>query len=196
METNSHWKKFMLNPAEYLAGSMGLLVGFIGMLITVLAGYYTRGHLDGVVDMHLGKQFSLLAQTEEVFLVWIITFLALFISAKIISKTSFRIIDLLGTLAIARIPLILLLPISYFCVPSEEVLKKLTDTSHQIAFSEVAPLLVIGIVSFVFIAWVCVLMYNAFCTSCNVKGKNALISFIIAMLAAEILSKIIFRYIF
>ena len=44
--------------------------------------------------------------------------------------------------------------------------------------------------SFALLCWTVVLMYKAYSVSCNIKGAKAIVSFIIGLIIAEVLSKV------
>jgi hypothetical protein len=46
------------------------------------------------------------------------------------------------------------------------------------------------------VCWVVFLMYKAYVVSCNLRGPRAVLSFIVAVIAAEILSKAVLYSLF
>lgn len=109
------------------------------------------------------------------------------------SKTRF--IDLLVTVLIARIPLYILpiFNINNAISNISQKLIKIKDPSRipQIETSEWLLTGGFGILTIVCLIWAFVLMYNGYKTATNAKGIKPVILFIVAIIFAEILSKVI-----
>lgn len=188
---------WLFNPFHYLAGGTALGFGFLIIIVSGLIAYLTNSHFDGVLDFHSGMKTPIWFNLSEVLFDWIILGLCLLILGRCISKTRFRFIDVFGTQALARFPtlfmaLITLLP-GY-----QSLLDKLMVATPMNAVAIITEnigglmiLTAIGLVVLVMVIWMVVLMYRAFAISCNVTGKKAIIGFIITLIIAEILSKVV-----
>ena len=179
-------KKWLFNPFVYLAGSRALFLGLIAMLATSFIGYYSHIHFDGVIDIHLGSITSMNYFLEQVIDLGTIVVL-FFIGGLIFSRSSIRLIDVAGTLALARWVMIFPAIIGFFIsAPTapphtiEGILKTLTPG-----------MVVFGLFGVVFGIWMIALMYYAFTVSCNMKGGKATAIFIAVLVIAEIMSSFI-----
>ena len=94
----------LFNPSVYIAGAQALVLGFAVILLAGLIGAGGNTHFDGVLDAHTGAAAPLWAFLLEGFIDWLCLSVVLLVLGKIISRTSFRAIDLLGTQALARWP--------------------------------------------------------------------------------------------
>src|SRR5271165_4885569 len=94
----------LFNPSVYIAGAQALGLGIAAMLLAGLIGAGGNTHFDGVLDTHTGAAAPLWAFLLEGFIDWLCLGIVLLVLGKIISRTSFRAIDLLGTQALARWP--------------------------------------------------------------------------------------------
>jgi hypothetical protein len=110
-------------------------------------------------------------------------FLTMWLAGVLFSKTKPRAIDIAGTMALARYPMLLLAIVCFLPIAPAS----LYDIPRVIVF------IFIGLP---FIAWMIALMYNAYSVSCNFKGVRAVVSFIGALLVAEIISKIAIFFLF
>ena len=180
-------KKWLFNPFVYVAGTKALVIGWMAMLVTAVVCNFSNAHFDGVIDMHAGHASPAYVYFMEASIDWAVPVVLFFIAGRIFSRSSVRLIDIAGTLALSRwvtiFPALLAFGIhtpAVAPVTIPDLIKSITPTA--IAF---------GLISFLFMIWMIALMYNAFTTSCNLKGSKAIMSFIVALLISEILSKVI-----
>ncbi len=176
--SNRNWR---LNPSEYIAGGTALGIGFLAMIIAAVGGHFVNINFDGVVDLHAGKDAPMWFQISEPVISWLIFSTLLYITGKIFSTSSFRIIDVFGTQAFARIAMIPAVPLSYFAtlpLKNSDLLKRLSNPSHDLALSsnDISSLVMVGLLSIpalLFIIWSIMWMYKAYSTSCNtLLNKN------------------------
>jgi hypothetical protein len=187
--------QWLFNPFQFIAGGSALLVGLAFILITVYLGSLSKTHFDGVLDIHTGKAAPLWLFFAEVLSDWFWISVTLLIAGHIVSRSSFRAIDVFGTQALARAPYLLsalaTLP-KGFGRFIEFIASKSTHQTPAVTLGGADVLcFFFGIViSLLVIIWAVVLMYRAYAISCNVKGSKAIFSFIAALIVAEILSKL------
>ena len=185
----------LFNPFVYIAGAPALGLGLAAILLAGLIGSLSHTHFDGVLDTHTGAHALLGVFLAEGLVDWLCLALVLLIFGKIISKTAFRTIDLLGTQALARWPTIF---ISLVTLPpafqrfSHDLLDQLTKPGGKIEINPSDAIIFFAAVlaMLLFLCWMVALMYKSYSVSCNVKGGKAIGTFIAGLLLAEILSKI------
>lgn len=185
----------LLDPFVYIAGAKALALGLLTILLAGGIGALGRTHFDGVLDTHTGARAPVWFFLSEGIVDWLCLAVVLLVMGAIVSRTAFRIIDVLGTQALARWPTVL---IALATLPegfrrfSGYLLHQLVRPAPGLEFSAGdAAIFAVGLtativltVGFIF------LMYRAYSISCNVKGGKAIGTFIAALLIAEILSKI------
>lgn len=174
----------LINPFIRIAGWQAFGLGLIILLVTSVVGAYSSVAFDGVIDAHfmeLTLEQSLLFQTVSL----VSLVLVMWVTAMLLSNT-FRFIDILGTMTLARAPYILLALAGFFItVPTfEDVM-----SNPNIVFESV-PFLLVLILSLPVMVWTITLMYNALKVSCDIKGHKLTIAFIIALFVAEVISKV------
>jgi hypothetical protein len=173
--------KWLINPFERIAGWQSLVIGVCIMALTAVAGKFSHVAFDGVLDIHAGTTFDLPASFAMQAVDFLALFLTMWLAGIFFSKTRTRAIDLAGTMALARAPM---LPVALIC------------------FLPVAPaspydiprLIALLFISLPFIVWMIALMYNAYSVSCNVKGTRAILSVIGALAIADIVSDRVFIF--
>ena len=170
--------KWLINPFERIAGWQALFCGFAAMAGTAVVSKINNVAFDGVLDVHSGATFSFSASFAMQVINFLALFLAMWLAGVCFSKTRLRAIDVAGTMSLARAPMLLLAIVCFLPITPESLFD--------------IPRLVIFIFFYLFfIVWMIALMYNAYAVSCHLKGRRAVVTFIGALLVAEIISKTI-----
>lgn len=194
-------KRYLFNPFEFIAGTKALFIGLCVILITGLISYFCNIHIDGVIDMHFGAQAPLYIHLIEGLIDWLCLSIILYLAGVVLSATKIRMIDVFGTLALARWPMIINVLFGFF-VSGERVgnflLYKFLKQGEAVVLKghEMPVFIIFSILSLLFIIWMIALFWKAYTVSCNLKGPKAVISFIIGLLLAEVFSKFILTLIY
>jgi hypothetical protein len=199
MNQNSNEKRtlaqWLFNPFKFIAGYQALLIGLAAIILTSLLGSLSNTHFDGVLDVHTGRQAPQWFFLCEGLINWISLAIILLVLGLIVSRSTLRTIDVLGTQALARWPYLVtalaMLPEANRKV-LEYLVTKLTQshTSILINGTDIAIFAVAMFLMILMLIWMVALMYRAYAVSCNIKGPKAIVTFIIGLIGAEILSKI------
>lgn len=193
--TNSNrLSQWLFNPFRFIAGFQALLIGLAIILLSGFIGSFGNTHFDGVLDVHKGLSAPVWFFLIEGLIDWICLVVPLFLFGLIVSRSSFRIVDVIGTQALARWPYLIvslvMLPDANRRVP-EYIVSKVMQNAPA---AEIGPVdvLIFGfsmIVVILMLIWMVVLMYRAYAVSCNIKGAKAIVTFIVSLFGAEMLSK-------
>jgi len=188
-------RQWLFNPFQFIAGSGALLLGLIVMLASAFLGSLSNTHFDGVLDVHSGTTAPLWFFLTEVLIDWLCISIVLLIAALFVSRSSFRVVDVFGTQALARAPYLIsalaLLPEGSIRFTNYLVSKITQQVPAEAIKSTDILFFAAGIIVVVLmIIWMVVLMYRAYAISCNVKGGKAVSSFIAGLIIAEMLSKL------
>jgi len=192
---NRTLKQWLFNPFQFIAGGSALLLGALIILITAYIGSLSNTHFDGVLDIHSGLTAPLWFFFAEAAIDWLCLSVVLLITAFFVSRSSFRIIDIFGTGALARIPYFFAILVTLpkgFSRFAEYLAAKSMNQPTTITTAKLDVLLfAVGIVVvLLMLVWMVVLMYRAYAVSCNIKGGKAIGSFIAGLIIAEVLSKL------
>lgn len=194
---------WLFNPFIYLAGGKALVLGLLAVPVASLIGAWSNTHFDGVLDTHTGASAPLWIFVAEGLIDWACLSLVLLLAGRLISRTAFRSIDVLGTQALARWPSVFIAIVASAPVLprfASEVMQQVERVHQggrlQINVADAALAVIVVLAMFVFLCWMVMLMYRAFSVSCNVKGGKGIGMFIASLLIAEVLSKVAVLLIF
>lgn len=177
--------QYLINPFRYVAGTKALLWGWVIILITAIIAWQSSTHFDGVIDAHFANTKSpAWVYFAESAIDWLIMTLFFYTAGRIVSRSEIRLIDVAGTMALTRTPMFFVALIGFIPLPA-------VDVNHLPEIS--ANLIVVGLATMVFAIWMIAWMYQAYATSCNLKGAKAIFSFILALILAEAVSLSIVR---
>lgn len=190
----SNLSQWLFNPFRFIAGFRALLLGLAIILISGLVCSLSNTHFDGLLDVHTGATKPLWFFIAEGLIDWICLAVPLFFFGLIVSRSSFRIIDVLGTQALARWPFLItavvMLPDANRRV-LEHIMSKITQSAPMVTLNP-ADVFIFGFAMILLVLmtiWMVALMYRAYVLSCNIKGAGAVITFIVSLIGAEVLSK-------
>ena len=169
--------KFLINPFERIAGWQALTIGIAVMALTAVVGKINHVAFDGALDSHPGT-FSLSISFIMQVVAFISIFLSMWLAGVLFSKAKLRAIDIAGTMALARAPMLLFAVVCFLPIAPASLY-------------DIPNLIISNIINIPLLIWMVALMYNAYSVSCHLKGSRAVISFIGAVIVAEILSKLI-----
>ncbi len=178
--------RWLFNPFHYVAGGQALAIGMGVIVLTGLAGAAGKFHFDGVLDFHGPFAAPLWLFVGEGFVDWVSMGAMLLIVGWIVSRSKIRPIDVFGTQALARTPMLIVALLALTPGFQPSVLLHPAGASSV----DLVTTAVVVIVMLVMLVWMVALMYRAYAVSCNVQGVKGAFSFIAALIAAEIVSKL------
>jgi hypothetical protein len=174
--------KWFFNPFFYIAGYKALFIGLCGLLISSFLCYCTDISYYNICVFPSIK-YPLVYFIARGVILWIFMALLSYLSGFAFSKSSIRIIDVIGTQALARLPMVIL-PLPFF-IPS--------ISQHFFYTVNLGSLSIISTIGFVYVnllfIWQMVLLFNAYKISCNLKDMRLIFSFILIILMSEILTR-------
>ncbi len=180
-------KERLLYPFRFIAGAQALGLGLAVMAITAVVAYFSHTHFDGVIDTHYGASAPFYVYAAEALADWVVLTLVLYAAGRILSSSAIRLIDVAGTIALSRAPLLIAALGGWLSVPPV-----ITD---KLDFSLTPGMIGQIVLSLACTIWLVALYYQAYTISCNIKGSKGTISFIVGLLVAEVLVYQVFRLI-
>ena len=182
--------QFLINPFTRIAGWQAFGVGVVFLVLMGVVGTFSGVCFDGALDVHFTTKSNFCDSFLFLAVDIVCVTLFMWLGAVIFSK-NVRLIDLLGTMTLSKAPL-LIVTFAGFLISKNTLLA-----------IEENPLAVLGMPAFIyfsvavmvpFFIWTIALMYNAFKVSSGIKGDKIVPVFIVALLLAEVASKIIISF--
>ncbi len=186
--------QWLFNPFRFVAGFRTLLLGLAIILMSAFVSSLSNTHFDGVLDVHIGFEAPLWIFFAEGLINWICMVIPLFFFGLIVSHSSFRMIDVFGTQALARWPYLIT---SVVMLPEANqrfgiyLMSRFASTaaSGTVDYTDMLIFIFAMVVAVIMAVWMVALMYRAYAVSCNIKGARAVVTFTISLIGAEVLSK-------
>ncbi len=194
-------KTWLFRPFDRIAGGPALALGLVVIVITAVVAWQAGMVTDGVLDLHFVEHTRLSKLLAMGFANWLLLAAALLIAGHWLTATRYRLVDLLGTQALARWPM--LAGAGYMSIPAVgreterltiKLMEAMPSEPHQVVASmeyllDALWLTLISLPVLALIVWMVWLMYHGYALVFNLRGWRAVVSFIIALVAAEIVSK-------
>lgn len=193
--------QLVYNPFTKIAGIWSLLLGLAIMLVTSVVAFYSHTRFDGVVDSHGGGDYApYYLYIVDALIAWLSVVIVFYPISLFVTKFRSRLVDVAGTLLLARTPFIFDALATFYLSKSgvnkflEAIVLK---TKVEYTVSTFDWMLFIGTILLLLLCtvWNIALNYNAFKVNTNLKGAKSAWIFILGMIIAEIISKVVFYYI-
>ncbi|MCK4649235.1 hypothetical protein KAT51_06910 [bacterium] len=189
--------KIFYNPFEKLKGIRAFILGVIVVLATSVVGWVCGVHFDGALDMHLWKVFpTYKIVLGESLINWLSLGLSFWILALLISKKKENPLTYLGTIGVARFPYLLAALVgSKFTAGKYLEAITLTEKTMSIQLERLMQpgFIIIGIMITLFAIWGIVLYFFAFKESSKLSGGKIAFAFILGIIIAEVISKLLIK---
>lgn len=188
-------RKIVFNPFEKHSEITLLIFGLTLTILGSFIGYLMKARFDGIIDMHLVENISLIEPFLDNLLNTLSLFVLFFILGKSINKKT-RWVDILSASIIARIPFYILplFNIGGFLEKITERLLESIDLENlnsppAISISDMLAMLLFAGIGIVCLCWFIALFWNGFRVATNTKGTKNIILFVIMLIVAEVISK-------
>ncbi len=191
---NKEVLSLLINPFVRIAGGKALLIGIVVFVVSILLAYCGNMVFDGVVDAHFNDNVNLGRALLVPSIALVIFIVTLYLTGRLLSKSSIRFIDVAGTVTLARTPFILIsLAVLIPGVYDYNVI--ITQNLLAQSYSEITVLQWVVFFSFLAVSmiaaiWFVILAYKAFSVSCNISGAKGIMGFVAALLFSEIVAAI------
>lgn len=186
-------KKILWNPFEHCRESTLLVFGVIITIAGSLVATICNARYDGVLDMHLVPDATLLQPLLDNVINIVALLVTLFGLGKIVNGKT-RLIDILIAAMVARTPLYLLPLFNIGGMQSEyldEVMEKALTNPTDISGEALTVITLFGLLALLIIIYYLLFLWKGFKVATNSKKGYHIALFIVCVLLAEVLSKYI-----
>ncbi|MEX0995631.1 MAG: hypothetical protein WDZ45_01125 [Flavobacteriaceae bacterium] len=187
-------KTLLFNPFERYSEQQLVLFGSITAVAGVVFATLTNTHFDGVLDTHFGQNVPFKTAVFQC-IINIVSIVLVFypVGKWINSKT--RLIDIFNLSLIVKIPAYFMMPLNinnWAYLKTEPLLSAMSNPFNlQFTLEMILFLVLSSILALVVFVWLIILFYNGFKVATNLKGTKHIIMFILAIIIAEIVSKVL-----
>ena len=183
--------RWLFNPFVRIGGEQALAIGLTVIVVSGLAAAAGGVHFDGLLDFHPGYSVSFRVALVEGLVNWSVISVLLVLVALLVAPRTVRVVDVAGTQALARWPL---LPAALAHLPpavrqgTEELA---AGAAEGRLVMPSAAITVAGLLAVACGIWMVWLMWKAFSVSCNQRGGRAVAVFAAAVVAGEVATKLL-----
>jgi hypothetical protein len=176
-------RSVLTDPLDRFGGERLALVGLAGAVAGV-AMYPLGVRFDGFLDLHASLTATLWAALVDVLGAWPLGATLLWVVARSLGSQG-RYIDFLGLVGVARVPLVAVAVPTALLLPGPGSFEpgKVPEPSLR--------LLLGALVALVGVVWMMVILYRGFVTASGLRGARRVVAFMVAVLLAEIASKLL-----
>ena len=181
--------RWLFNPFVRIGGAQALAIGLGVIVVSGLVAAAGGVHFDGLLDFHPGFSVSFWVPVVEGLVNWSVISVLLVLVSLLVAPRTVRLVDIAGTQALARAPLLLA---ALACVPApvREGNAELVAAAAEGRLITPPPAsLVAGLLVVACAIWMVWLMWKAFAVSCNQRGARAVMFFVAAVIAGELATK-------
>ena len=98
--------KLIVNPFIRIAGGQALIWGFLGLIVSTLLCWISGYHYHGLLHFGPAPNPAWWCYLAEHLIVWLIPALLFYLGGLFLSHSRIRVIDVLGTVLFAQLPLL------------------------------------------------------------------------------------------
>ena len=183
--------EFLKNPFYRVAGYTSLVWGVVGIVVSTAIAFLGDIHFHGLLHYGGAPNGAWWCFVVEHLVVWLVPSVLIYLSALFGSRSHVRPVDVLGTVAFAQLPFVLL---SLFMAlpPMSEVATIQSAQAVDALLTDTTWLLMlvwIGAVSLLLSIWGLYWLFRATSVACNLKGRNLWIVFIIGAFGGDVLCR-------
>ena len=192
-------KKILFQAFNFYSEKRLLTIGLLGTIAASLIGFVLHARFDGILDVHFVESIKIYEPLLDNLINIFSLTLFLFIAGKIVNPKT-RLIDILNASLIARLPyyLISLANINgYMADLSKRMLGLATQQPEALQINplDITAILIFAFASLLLLIYYLYLLYKGYQVATNAKGALPIGLFIIAVILAEVISKLIIYFI-
>lgn len=187
--------EFLKNPFYRVAGYTSLVWGVAGLVVATAVSFCGGIHFHGLLHYGSAPNGAWWCFVVEHLAVWLIPSVLIYISALLCSRSHVRPVDVLGTVAFAQLPFVLL-ALFMALPPMHEIASIQTLQNVDCLLSDTSLLLAvvwIGAIGLLLSIWVLYWIFRAISVACNLKKRNLWIVFIIGVFGGDLLCRYLIR---
>ena len=180
----------ILNPFIRIAGMKALTWGALGLMASTFLSWASGYHYHGLLHFGPAPNPAWWCYLTEHLIVWLVPSMLFYLGGIIFSHSKIRLVDVLGTVLFAQIPMIVMNLI--YCLPPMRVLEQITPETapaQLLSTPDFHIAILLSMVCLPFLIITLIWMVLALKVSCNLKKAGLWIVGFVGIIGGDIICR-------
>ena len=189
--------KSIVNPIIRITGSKALIWGFLGLIVSTLLCWISGYHYHGLLHFGPAPNPAWWCYLAEHLIVWLIPALLFYLGGLFLSHSRIRVIDVLGTVLFAQLPLLGMNLISL--LPAMRMMSQMNmnmSPEEMLAQPYFILAMILTLLGLPFLILTLIWMFNALKVSCNLKQWKLWTVALIGIIGGDVLCRFLIGWLY
>lgn len=189
--------KLIVNPFIRIAGGQALIWGFLGLIVSTLLCWISGYHYHGLLHFGPAPNPAWWCYLAEHLIVWLIPALLFYLGGLFLSHSRIRVIDVLGTVLFAQLPLLGMNLISL--LPAMRMMSQMNmnmSPEEMLAQPYFILAMILTLLGLPFLILTLIWMFNALKVSCNLKQWKLWMVALIGIIGGDVLCRLLIAWLY
>ena len=189
--------KLIVNPFIRIAGGQALIWGFLGLIVSTLLCWISGYHYHGLLHFGPAPNPAWWCYLAEHLIVWLIPALLFYLGGLFLSHSRIRVIDVLGTVLFAQLPLLGMNLISLW--PAMRMMSQMNmnmSPEEMLAQPYFILAMILTLLGLPFLILTLIWMFNALKVSCNLKQWKLWTVALIGIIGGDVLCRLLIAWLY
>ena len=189
--------KLIVNPFIRIAGGQALIWGFLGLIVSTLLCWISGYHYHGLLHFGPAPNPAWWCYLAEHMIVWLIPALLFYLGGLFLSHSRIRVIDVLGTVLFAQLPLLGMNLISL--LPAMRMMSQMNmnmSPEEMLAQPYFVLAMILTLLGLPFLILTLIWMFNALKVSCNLKQWKLWTVALIGIIGGDVLCRLLIAWLY
>ena len=189
--------KLIVNPFIRIAGGQALIWGFLGLIVYTLLCWISGYHYHGLLHFGPAPNPAWWCYLAEHLIVWLIPALLFYLGGLFLSHSRIRVIDVLGTVLFAQLPLLGMNLISL--LPAMRMMSQMNmnmSPEEMLAQPYFVLAMILTLLGLPFLILTLIWMFNALKVSCNLKQWKLWTVALIGIIGGDVLCRLLIAWLY
>lgn len=189
--------KLIVNPFIRIAGGQALIWGFLGLIVSTLLCWISGYHYHGLLHFGPAPNPAWWCYLAEHLIVWLIPALLFYLGGLFLSHSRIRVIDVLGTVLFAQLPLFGMNLISL--LPAMRMMSQMNmnmSPEEMLAQPYFILAMILTLLGLPFLILTLIWMFNALKVSCNLKQWKLWMVALIGIIGGDVLCRVLIGWLY
>lgn len=189
--------KLIVNPFIRIAGGQALIWGFLGLIVSTLLCWISGYHYHGLLHFGPAPNPAWWCYLAEHLIVWLIPALLFYLGGLFLSHSRIRVIDVLGTVLFAQLPLLGMNLISL--LPAMRMMSQMNmnmSPEEMLVQPYFVLAMILTLLGLPFLILTLIWMFNALKVSCNLKQWKLWTVALIGIIGGDVLCRLLIEWLY